>query len=92
MLNQENAYFCLMQPADGPPNTWGTHRCPSSDSADGLLYVQSPFDYEALDELGDAESFWGDADAAVSRTKLMARFQAPYADFVQRAGPPPWKQ
>jgi hypothetical protein len=90
MLNQESAYFCLMEPGGGPPSTWGTSRCPASDSADGLLYVQSPFDYEALDELGDAESFFG--DAKVTRRELMARFEAPYRDFVARAGPPEWKQ
>jgi hypothetical protein len=43
-----------------------------------------------LDELGDAESFWG--DAAVSRQKLMARFEAPYREFVERAGLPEWKR
>ena len=90
MLNQENAYFCLMEPGNSPPNTWGTHQCPASDTADGFLFIQSPFDYEALDELGDAESFWG--DAAVSRQKLMARFEAPYREFVERAGLPEWKR
>jgi hypothetical protein len=87
MLNQESAYFCLMEPAAGaPPAAWGTHACPASDSADGMLFVQSPFDYEALDELGDAESFWG--DAKVTRKSLMARFEEPYRDFLARAGPP----
>jgi site-specific recombinase XerD len=86
MLNQESAYFCLMQPGAGPPATWPTHACPASDAADGLLYVQSPFDYEALDELGDAESFFGDAQ--VTRKQLMARFEGPYRDFVARAGAP----
>jgi len=93
MLNQESAYFCLMQPRDGvPPTQWGTHACPASDSADGLLFVQSPFDYEALDELNDPESFWGDAGACVNRKQLMARFEGPYRDFVKRAGLPLWKR
>ena len=86
MLNQESAYFCLMEPANSPPNQWATHQCPASDSADGMLFVQSPFDYEALDELGDAESFFG--DAKVTRKELMKRFEAPYQKFKQRSGPP----
>jgi hypothetical protein len=85
MLNQDNAYFCLMQPSNSPPTTWGTHVCPASDSADGMLFIQSPFDYEALDELGDGESFFG--DAKITRKDLMSRFQEPYRDFVKRTGP-----
>ena len=92
MLNQENAYFCLMEPNDGAPlSQWGTHACPASDSADGTLFVQSPFDYEALEEINDSESFWGDAGACVSRKQLMARFEGPYREFVKRAGLPAWK-
>jgi hypothetical protein len=91
MLNQESAYFCLMEPREGaPPSQWGTHACPASDSADGMLFVQSPFDYEALADVGDSESFWGDAGACVSKKQLMARFEGPYRDFVKRAGPPAW--
>ena len=86
MLNQENAYFCLMEPGNTPPSQWGTHTCPASDSADGLLFVQSPFDYEALDELGDSENFFG--DAKISKKELMSRFENPYQTFKHRAGAP----
>jgi hypothetical protein len=86
MLNQDNAYFCLMQPSSAPPSSWGTHVCPASDSADGMLFVQSPFDYEGLDEVGDSESFFGDVN--VKRRDLMSRFEKPYEEFITRAGPP----
>jgi len=86
MLNQDNAYFCLMQPSSTPPTTWGTHVCPASDSADGMLFIQSPFDYEGLDEVGDSESFFGDVQ--VKRRDLMARFEQPYREFLKRAGLP----
>jgi hypothetical protein len=86
MLNQDNAYFCLMQPSSSPPSSWGTHVCPASDSADGMLFVQSPFDYEGLDEVGDSESFFGDVN--VKRRDLMSRFEKPYEEFIKRAGPP----
>lgn len=86
MLNQDNAYFCLMQPTSTPPTTWGTHVCPASDSADGMLFIQSPFDYEGIDEVGDSESFFG--DVKIKRKDLMARFEEPYQEFIKRAGPP----
>jgi hypothetical protein len=86
MLNQDSAYFCLMEPGNTPPSQWGTHVCPASDSADGFLFVQSPFDYEALDELGDSESFFG--DAKITKTELMSRFKNPYQSFKHRAGGP----
>ena len=39
-----------------------------------------------------AAGFWGDAAAGpVSRASLMKRFEAPYKEFVKRAGPPAWK-
>jgi hypothetical protein len=66
--------------------SWGTHRCPASDEADALLYVSSPFDYEALDEIGDGESFFG--ECGVDRASLMRGFQEPYQQFLARAGPP----
>ncbi len=57
----------------------GTHVCPASDSADGMLFIQSPFDYEGLDEVGDGESFFGDVN--VKRRYLMARFEELIENF-----------
>ena len=101
MLNQENAYHCLMAPGrsvrqgGGPddPYTWDVHRCPASDASDSYLYLSSPFEHEATLEFPSSEAFYGDLEGGqdrggAARTKLLERFAPHYQRWVSRVGPP----
>lgn len=87
MLNQENAYHCIMDPKGGwPPNGWGVWRCPAGDAADAYMMLASPFEYEAVMETPDEFQYWG--SSGLSKQSLTAPFEATYEQWVARAGRP----
>jgi len=98
MLNQENAYHCVMAPGrsvrqgGGPddPYTWDVQRCPATDASDSYLFLSSPFEHEATLELGPGEAYYGDLDAGggAARAKLLERFAPHYQRWLARVGPP----
>ena len=100
MLNQENAYHCVMAPGKAirpgggaeDPYTWDVHRCPAGDAADSYLFLASPFEYEATLETPASEAFYGDLEpldrGGQGRAKLLERFAPYYERFLARAGPP----
>jgi hypothetical protein len=54
------------------------------------MYIASPFEYEALQEIPASETFYGDLDAGqgAARASLLKRFEPFYQEFRNRAGEP----